>query len=160
MSKTTPLLSCPCGSASSYAQCCEPYLEGRENAPTAEALMRSRFTAYTRADTDYLLKTWHPETRPTSIDKETIPHWYDLQILATNNGNAEDEHGTVEFLALARTIHNQSIDLHEKSRFVKIDSQWVYHSGDLTSQAESKKPGRNKPCPCGSGKKYKKCCAR
>ena len=160
MSTVTPPfpLPCPCGSGSPYEHCCEPYLQGKTHPPTAEALMRSRYTAYTCADLEYLLQTWHPDTRPKTIDQETIPHWYSLRIIATTQGGAEDTNGTVEFLALARA-DGRILDLHEKSCFVQKDGIWLYHSGETPAQTKMKKPGRNSPCPCGSGKKYKKCCA-
>ena len=83
---------CPCGSTAAYADCCSPALAGRIAAPTAEALMRSRYTAYVAADVAYLLRTWHARTRPAAIDPATIPRWRGLEILRTEQGREE---GTV-----------------------------------------------------------------
>ena len=90
---------CPCNSNKPYSTCCEPLLAKDKNAATAEALMRSRYTAYVERDTNYLLKTWHPSTRPANIDPATIPEWYGLHIVNTEAGSETDSKGVVEFKA-------------------------------------------------------------
>jgi SEC-C motif-containing protein len=143
-----------------FADCCGPLLSGLRTAPTAEALMRSRFTAYVRAEIGYLLATWHPTTRPPSIDPATVPAWCDLAILRTERGREGDTEGVVEFRASGR-VGDAQVHLHEVSRFVCEQGQWLYVAGDLIDdrqEGRTAKVGRNSPCPCGSGKKFKRCC--
>ncbi|MDR3632080.1 MAG: YchJ family protein [Desulfocapsaceae bacterium] len=157
----TDYAPCPCMSGLPYAQCCLPLLSGAETAGTAAALMRSRYSAYCRGDTAYLLKTWHPSTRPSAIDPATIPDWCRLEILSTEKGLAGDDEGIVEFRAIA-VSRNETVGLHEVSSFVREAGQWLYVTGEIRTPCkagpESTKVGRNDPCPCGSGKKFKKCC--
>ena len=152
---------CPCNSGSPHSSCCEPLISGKKRAITAETLMRSRYTAYVVKNVDYLLKTWHPSTKPTNIDLGTIPEWYGLHIVSTEAGDESDSNGTVEFKATSLS-QGKILQLQEKSRFVKEHDQWLYVDGDIKgdrpSIARVKKVGRNEPCPCGSGKKFKKCC--
>lgn len=126
--------------------------------------MRSRYTAFVVKNITYLLKSWHPSTRPDTIDSGAIPEWYDLHIIRTEKGEEDDLEGVVEFQASA-FIQKKTWRLHETSRFVKEDGQWLYVDGDVKKDAtgdEEKvsKTGRNAPCPCGSGKKFKRCCGR
>ena len=153
---------CPCNLGDPYSTCCEPLLTRDKNASTAEALMRSRYTAYVLLDVNYLLKTWHPSTRPANIDPATIPEWYGLHIVRTALGSETDDQGIVEFKATSLS-QKKAWKLHEVSRFVKEDGQWFYVDGDIQGDPpppviRAKKVGRNEPCPCGSGKKFKKCC--
>jgi SEC-C motif domain protein len=126
--------------------------------------MRSRYTAYVVGDISYVLKTWHGSTRPSAIDPATLPNWCSLEIIRTEKGQADDDEGVVEFRAKALSLH-KTIELHEVSRFVKEAGQWVYVSVDVRGSRkeagrETAKAGRNTPCPCGSGKKIKRCCGR
>ncbi|MBI4794169.1 MAG: SEC-C domain-containing protein [Deltaproteobacteria bacterium] len=153
---------CPCNSGASYAACCEPLLAGDRPAETALALMRSRYTAYVVRNVDYLLKTWHPSTRPAAIDPAAIPEWYGLHIVRTEKGMATDGDGVVEFKATA-LAREKMWRLHEVSRFMKKDGQWLYVDGDTKGETppaarRAPKVGRNEPCPCGSDRKFKKCC--
>jgi SEC-C motif-containing protein len=152
--KETP---CDCGSGRDFAACCGPYLAGQA-APTAEALMRSRYTAYARRDEAYLLRTWHPKTRPSGLDlKKPAVRWLGLKIRSTEAGQPLDTRGVVEFVAEYQA--GGPIErLEERSQFVREPGGWLYVSG----AAPAAKPdiGRNEPCPCGSGKKYKRCCGR
>jgi SEC-C motif-containing protein len=152
---------CPCCSGAFYANCCAPYLLGATTAPTAVALMRSRYTAYVLADIGYLLKTWHPSTRPATIDPGTIPDWQGLRIIHSEGGEVNEAQGGVEFEARA-IVRQKPCHLHERSRFVREDGAWFYVDGTLQSSppplAKATKVRRNAPCPCGSGKKSKKCC--
>ncbi len=125
--------------------------------------MRSRYTAYVSRDIAYLLRSWHPSTRPDQINPDVIPQWQGLLILRTDQGAETDNEGVVEFQATAVSSNNVW-QLHEVSRFLKEDGQWLYVDGDIkddSSVADKRgsKIGRNDPCHCGSGKKFKKCCA-
>jgi len=117
--------------------------------------MRSRYTAYCLRDAAYLLKTWHPRTRPAALDfNGDDTEWTGLDILRQAAGGAGDTEGVVEFAASYRQ-GGKARRLHETSRFLREDGEWLYVDGDIHAEA---KPGRNEPCPCGSGKKFKKCC--
>ena len=152
-----PSSLCPCGSQSAFANCCEPYLLGTAIAPTAEALMRSRYTAYCRGQVDYLIATHHPSMRRPS-DRANLSKsmqnttWLGLTVLNTERGQPEDDTGIVEFVALYRT--GEVGQLHERSRFQKQKGRWFYVDGDHLPPLE---PKRNAPCWCGSGKKFKQC---
>ncbi|RLK61750.1 YchJ family protein [Actinokineospora cianjurensis] len=120
---------CPCGTGHPYADCCGRAHRGTP-APTAEALMRSRYTAFTRADTDYLTRTWHPDTRPTNLTLDPDQHWTHLEILSTEAGTPTHTTGTVEFRA--HYHHRGHPDsLHELSRFTRLADQWLYLDGDI-----------------------------
>jgi SEC-C motif domain protein len=158
----TDTQQCPCNSEVLYTDCCEGVLSGQRKAATAEALMRSRYSAYVIGDITYLLQTWHPSTRPTGIDRDTIPDWYSLEIIQTKKGKADDNDGIVEFQATALS-DSKILKLHEVSHFVKEGGDWLYVSGEITGdlsliRRKIDKVGRNCLCPCGSGKKFKKCC--
>ncbi|MBA3014331.1 MAG: SEC-C domain-containing protein [Proteobacteria bacterium] len=153
---------CPCNSGVPYSLCCEPLLIGDRIAATAEVLMRSRYTAYVVGDVDYLFRSWHPSTRPVDIDAATIPEWQGLHIVRIVKGLEADNEGVVEFKATFLSQQN-IFQLHEVSRFVKEEGHWFYVDGDIKSggllaERAGPKAGRNNPCPCGSGKKFKKCC--
>jgi len=150
---------CYCGSDRLFADCCGPLIEGSRPAATAEALMRSRYTANVLKDTEYLLRTYHVSTRPHPMDAEAIPVWSGLTIVSVRQGLEGDEHGIVEFRALYRNSTGLGV-LHEKSRFVFEGGCWFYVDGELIENGvrQAGKTGRNAPCLCGSGEKYKKCC--
>ncbi|MDX1634967.1 MAG: YchJ family protein [Marinobacter sp.] len=147
-----PNTPCPCGSGQTYGQCCQRYHRG-EPAPSPEALMRSRYCAFVAGDTDYLKSTWHPCTRPGNLSLEGSPPWAGLRIVAS--GQQGDE-GQVHFQAFYRDAGRWGC-LEENSRFRRSEGRWLYVDGD-TRQGPYK-PGRNEPCPCGSGRKFKACCA-
>ena len=144
-------MTCPCGSGRPEGACCGPYLAGAAAPPTAVALMRSRYTAYVRGAVDYLVDT-HLATAP--IDRAAIAArsrdtiWRGLEIVATVGGGAGDAEGLVEFVARGET-GGVPFAQRERSRFWRVHGRWVY--------VDAAPPGRNDPCPCGSGKKYKKC---
>ncbi|MFZ1411890.1 MAG: YchJ family protein [Micropruina sp.] len=118
---------CPCGTGRPYAACCGPLHAGRP-AATAEALMRSRYSAYTLGNEPYLLDTWHPRTRPETLDLDPRTSWLGLEIHATTGGSPFDSTGTVEFSAHFRTGRRRAT-LHEVSRFETHDGRWVYLTG-------------------------------
>lgn len=156
---------CPCGSTKEYAQCCEVFIKGKAKAPTAEALMRSRYSAFAVGELDYVQKTHHPDTR-AELDMDGVKSWalnstwQGLEILATEAGGQSDLEGSVEFKC---RFHFNDADQvhHELSSFKKENGEWFFVDGVLrnnTYKRQTPKVGRNDPCPCGSGKKAKKCC--
>ncbi|MEA3547954.1 MAG: YchJ family metal-binding protein [Thermodesulfobacteriota bacterium] len=149
---------CPCQSGRAFSDCCELLMSGERPAETAKALMRSRYTAYVKGDAEYLIKSWHPSTRPAHIDPDMVPDWCSLVIKTAIGGGVDDTEGQVEFIATARA-RNRVVTLHEVSNFAKVDGRWLYVDGDVVERDGTvAKVGRNSPCPCGSGKKFKKCC--
>jgi SEC-C motif domain protein len=156
---------CPCQSSENFSDCCEPIISGKKTAETAEALMRSRYSAYTFNNVHYLLKTWHHSTRPEfkDFDSENITKWISLVVKKVEGGERSDIRGKVEFIAAAKAMGSITT-LHEISNFIKEDGLWFYVDGDILepdgggNNKNNTKVGRNAPCPCGSGKKFKKCC--
>lgn len=121
---------CPCGSGRPYADCCGRY-HGGAAAPTAEALMRSRYSAYVLKLEDYLRTTWHPDTCPADLDldSEPAPKWLGLDVRRHQQTDAD--HATVEFVARWREA-GKGRRLHETSRFERLaDGRWVYVAGSL-----------------------------
>lgn len=118
----SPVHPCPCGTGLRYDACCGRFHRGESHAPTAEALMRSRYSAYALGDIGYLLGTWHPTTRPGAINLGRT-RWSGLEVLSAEGGLFESE-GTVEF----RATHDGGV-MQERSRFVKEDGRWLYVSG-------------------------------
>ncbi|WP_241977079.1 MULTISPECIES: YchJ family protein [unclassified Cryobacterium] len=116
---------CPCLSGLTYAECCGPLHAGQGSAPTAERLMRSRYSAFAVGDTEYLLATWHPATRPESLELDADMQWVRLDILRTVRGGPLDTDGVVEFAAHYR-LDGQRAQQHETSRFLKVDRRWFY----------------------------------
>ena len=153
----TSVQLCPCGSGRGFLDCCGPALNGERPAATAEALMRSRFTAFARGDADYLLATWHPDTRPAQVDLSDQLVWERLDVLQIEAGGPDDRAGRVGFAAYYRDATGAQGCLRELSRFVRVEGRWRYLDGVPLA---APKPGRNAPCPCGSGRKYKQCCGR
>lgn len=98
---------------------------------TAEALMRSRFAAFRRGDAAWLLRTWHPRTRPAVLDLADSPRWRGLQIVDTVAGGPADDQGVVEFRATYLRPDGGLGILHERSRFVREDGRWLYLDGDV-----------------------------
>jgi SEC-C motif domain protein len=125
---TVPV-ACPCGSGRGYDDCCGPIHSGA-SAATAEALMRSRFSAFARGLPGYLLSSWHPTTRPTSLELESDLEWRRLQIVDTVAGGLDDDEGVVEFRASYRGPDGAGL-MHERSRFERVEGRWVYLDGDV-----------------------------
>ncbi|WP_328885911.1 YchJ family protein [Streptomyces sp. NBC_00316] len=121
----TPASPCPCGLPATYADCCGRLHAGNAAAPSCEALMRSRYAAFVVQDAAYLLRTWHPDTRPPAIDFDPGMRWERLEILATTDGSAFHTTGTVTFRA-HYTDRGRADSLHEQSRFVRHEGAWVY----------------------------------
>jgi SEC-C motif domain protein len=173
-----PML-CPCQSKLDYKNCCEPYIEKQKLPPTAEALMRSRYSAYTLSNIEYLKSTLAPESRHDFDMKASEKwakeaEWLGLEVISTKQGLQSDKRGVVEFMVKFKQ-NGEVIEHHEVSRFRKTpEGQWYFVDGDAHTHKEGEthhhhkkletvvntapKVGRNDPCTCGSGKKYKKCC--
>lgn len=159
---------CPCGSGTEFAECCEPCLQGVRSAPTAEALMRSRYTAYVNENIDYLKATLTKAQQEDFSADETRQwaresKWLGLEIQQTEAGGENDDRGSVEFTA--HFSQNGKKHLHyEIALFEREEGAWRYagmvEPENRTVRRESPKIGRNDPCPCGSGKKHKKCCGK
>ena len=158
---------CPCGSGEAFAICCGALIGGGV-AKTAEALMRSRYSAFATGAVDYLVATHHPGSRSPDLHaelRETVARteWTNLVILATRKGRARDADGVVEFAAACRPkpvmalagADAAHVQLHERSRFVREDGRWLYVDGDALPPWT---PARGAACWCGSGRKFKACC--
>ena len=158
---------CPCGSGKPYEACCEPLIKGEQPADTAEALMRARYSAYAKAQVAFILETTHPSQRD-QYTAEGIrrwarnSEWRGLTIIDTAKGSAADDTGTVEFVA-EYSEKGQRRRHHEIAQFQRHDHAWYFYDGQpptpQTVVRQGPKVGRNDPCPCGSGRKFKKCCA-
>jgi SEC-C motif-containing protein len=122
--------ACPCGSGKPFCACCHPLIEGTGTPETAEALMRSRYTAYSLGRSDYLSSTWHPLTRRNNLRLDDQVKWLGLEIVRTQNGGPDDREGRVEFIARYK-IGGRAHRLHEISRFLRRDGRWFYVSGEL-----------------------------
>jgi len=118
--------------------------------------MRSRYTAYVLGNVDYLAASWHPSTRPQPLELGSDIEWLGLEVLSYKAGLANDSKGSVEFIARYQQQGRMG-QAHENSRFVREQGVWLYLDGDLKTASVA---GRNDPCTCGSGKKFKKCCGR
>ena len=155
--------TCTCGSGRAFDACCGPYLAGSEPAPTAEALMRSRFSAYCRADVDYLERTSGGQAL-AEFSRKDASAWArsasftKLEVLATEGGERDDTRGVVDFAATYDEAGKTHV-LRERSLFAKEAGVWTYVGRDkgVSVKRDAPKVGRNDPCPCGSGQKYKKC---
>ena len=117
-------LTCPCGLHESYAACCGRF-HGGAAAPTAELLMRSRYSAFVLQDAGYLLRTWHPDTRPRRLGFEPRQRWTGLEVLDRAAGGLFDQAGEVEFRA-HYTLNGRPGSMRERSTFTRRDGAWVY----------------------------------
>jgi SEC-C motif domain protein len=160
------MTTCPCGTGREYEGCCGPILAGAP-APTAEALMRSRYTAYVKGDVDHILGTYTAEAGK-GVDRETTETWskestwLGLEILGTEGGGADDRTGHVHFVAHFKQGDGPEQRHEERASFVRSakDGRWRYAEGKVAGPPPVRReatPGRNDPCTCGSGKKWKKC---
>ena len=118
-------MRCPCLSGLPVAECCEPLHVGQAEAPTAEQLMRSRFSAFAVGDVDYLLSTWHPSTRPSMLELDSELRWYRLDIVDRLAGGPLDSRGEVEFEAFWRSSDARGSQ-RERSSFVREGGRWYY----------------------------------
>ena len=155
---------CYCGSSINYSDCCQPLHKGEQFAPTALKLMKSRFAAYASKEIQYLVETTHESLEPVYEDLEAWANattWKKLEVVSSSNGLKHNDTGEVEFKAFFLDQNGSPQVHHEKSQFKKENNKWFYSAGEINPslQKEVKHTiGRNDPCPCGSGKKHKKCC--
>ncbi len=156
---------CPCQSERPLKDCCGSKIDGSAPAKNAEELMRSRYSAFVLQEIDYIIQTCHPETRDQTNRQEIAEwsrnsQWEGFHLIDTEGGQEGDAEGQVEFVA--RYFNQGKAQAHhERARFIKSEGRWYFHSGkqlENTYRRASPKIGRNDPCPCGSGKKFKKCC--
>jgi SEC-C motif-containing protein len=158
---------CPCGSNRTYTECCRPLIKGEGSATTAEQLMRSRYCAFVKKDIDYLLTSLHPEYRSDYDEQSTrawaeSAEWKGIKIVNTTAGGPEDSEGQVEFVVTYIEKGNRQ-EHHELSAFKKENGVWFFTAGKTMSKPAVRaapKTGRNDPCICGSGRKFKKCCGQ
>lgn len=171
---------CPCSSQKTYSECCLPLIKGEKYATTPEALMRSRYTAFTEKNIDYLFNTMTADLQEMN-DLEDLRHfseqvesWIKLEIMDAPILSSYATEGQVEFTA--HFMHEgKTKHMHENSRFIKINGRWLYaghdhqcgshhhsqqHNHHSSDDYSDSKISRNGPCPCDSGKKYKKCCGK
>lgn len=170
---------CPCGSELEFENCCGPFLKESKKPETAEALMRARYSAFTLGNITFIKKTLSSDGQ-VDFDEEGTKKWamgskwHGLKILKTKKGQPEDKTGVVEFVATYEQ-EGELIDHHEVSQFKRNSrGEWIFVDGDAhthkggeghlhqhepiqTFKREEEKQGRNDPCACGSGKKFKKC---
>ncbi len=164
--ENTNVEKCPCNSGKTYDECCRPILEGEVKAATAEALMRARYSAYVTEHIQFLKDSAVQEIQEDFNDETTLSWsravtWHGLEIIRTEEGGPDDTTGVVEFRAVY-TANEEFCNHHEVATFVKEYDGWKFQDGVLVRDKpitrDEPKVGRNDPCPCGSGKKYKKCC--
>lgn len=160
------MTSCPCGSTKTYSDCCEPIIKGTQPTETAEQLMRARYSAYTKTEMDFIFSSTHPDGREGYDHDGTRTwaensEWLGLEIIDSKKGNKDDTTGEVEFIA--RFKENGALrEHHENALFKKVEGIWHFSDGVMVKPKPITvtKVGRNDPCPCGSGQKYKKCCGK
>lgn len=152
-------MTCPCGLPHDYSNCCQPIHQDPKNAQRPEQLMRARYSAHVMKLIDFIVETYHSsahaeEHRDGIIDTANL-NWLKLTVL--DAPLPDNNEGFVEFEAQYK--ENGRVErLHERSRFVFENEQWFYIDGEYPESNTHIKVGRNDPCPCGSGKKAKKCC--
>ena len=161
-------MSCVCGIGESNEQCCLPIIRGEREAVTAEELMRARYAAYALGEVDFILGSNDPDTGE-GVDRKSTEvwsresKWLGFEVLDRSDGGADDETGTVDFVARYK-LRGISVAHRERASFRKREGKWVFVDGkDLAAppaRHEGPRVGRNDPCPCGSGKKHKKCCGK
>ena len=156
---------CSCDTKKPYSECCEPVIRGKKTPDRAADVMRARYTAFVKHEIDFIMGSLSP-ARVKDMDRKSIEEWSrdtqweGLEILATEKGGPEDTAGSVEFKANFREKEELQAH-HELATFVKLNGTWLFDDGRTPPgkpiRLEGPKTGRNDPCPCGSGKKFKKC---
>ncbi|UTM56357.1 YchJ family metal-binding protein [Photobacterium sp. CCB-ST2H9] len=154
---------CPCGSHRPLTDCCAPVHQNPSAAHHPEQLMRARYSAHVLGLVDFVVATYHPSCKAEqyrdAIAESVHSEWLRLEVC--DSQIASETEGYVEFKAFYQE-QGEKHCLHEKSRFLREmvgnSQQWFYIDGEYPENAAPVKVGRNDPCPCGSGKKFKKCC--
>jgi len=159
-------VTCHCGKGPSYEECCKPFLTGKKKASSPEELMRTRYSAFVEADIDYIMDTHDPDT-VGQIDRKGTEawakesDWMGLEILEVERGTPDDNFGRVDFVAKYK-LKGSTVEHRESATFRQHNGKWYFTDGEQIAgppvKREGPKVGRNDPCSCGSGKKYKKCC--
>lgn len=159
---------CPCGTGIDLAECCQPIINGEAKADRAEKLIRARYTAHTLGEMDFILATHHPSTR-NDIDESATERWarestwLGFEIIKADDEDDACTTSRIEFMARYRDGARRRHTHHERAVFEKYHGQWYFRDAEVPEVDQFKrgmpKQGRNEPCACGSGKKYKKCCA-
>lgn len=153
------MILCPCCSGKPYSDCCGPFINGENIPNNPEALMRSRYTAYSQANIDYIAQTMKGPAAKDFNKAEakqwaTAVKWLGLKVITTKTDQSK---GWVEFIA-SYSHDNTLQDIHELSEFHLEKGTWYYVDGKTFSAENKNSTGRNESCPCGSNKKFKKCC--
>jgi SEC-C motif domain protein len=139
-----------------YTACCLPILEEHRRAKTAEALMRSRYTAFVMKNEQHILASWQAQNRPKNLDFDNFPVvWLGLQIHEIHEGAEQDSSGAIDFTS-TYLENGQFTILRERSKFCQEAGLWYYVAGEC--EIKRHKVERNSLCPCGSGTKFKRCC--
>jgi SEC-C motif domain protein len=166
ITKEKTMTTCPCGSGNTYSDCCEPIITGNLHALTAEQLMRARYSAYVFAKMDFIFDSTHSDHRQGYDHAGTkewaeSAEWQRLDIISTDRGGADDSIGEVEFIARF-SEKGENREHHEAGQFKRKEGHWYFTEGKMVRQKPLvvAKTGRNDPCTCGSGLKYKKCCGK
>jgi len=161
---------CPCGSGLEYNICCEPFINGTKKVETAEQLMRARYTAHVTVDVAFIMNSVlplkkHEHSEKTVLNWASKTDWRGLDIVNVTDGSNSDESGQVEFVA--HFLKDGMKRKHrEIAKFKKEDDTWYFEDGEKVVSEQQQivnsepKAGRNDPCPCGSGRKFKKCCGK
>ena len=154
--------NCPCGSGKLFESCCEPVLTGQQVAASAELVMRARFTAHVAHNFRFLHDTHRPTAGTPYVEEEGVPSmtWTKLVVHSHEIGRDQDQ-AFVDFSAYGTEEGVEKV-LHEKAEFIRTGGAWLYNRearlGPAPYKSATPKVGRNDPCPCGSGKKFKHCC--
>jgi SEC-C motif-containing protein len=161
--KPVPGQPCSCGSGLDFAACCEPIITGKRPAESAEKLMRARFTAHVANANEFLHKTYLPTSRRPYVEEaDTAPLPWTRLVIHSHEPEVKPNVSYVEFTAFFNGEGGAEGALQEKSEFQRIGGNWIFartlRNGPAPLKSSAPKVGRNDPCPCGSGKKYKQCC--
>jgi SEC-C motif domain protein len=154
---------CPCGSGDDFADCCGPLIDGVAPAPSAEALMRARYTAHVLRNLDYVDRTHAPEVRDdfNRAEAQRLADECEWKGLHIHSAREADDIAEIEFI-VQFLWEQKLVKKGAVSRFRRDNGQWYFVSSKpahhLSQRRMSKKIGRNDPCSCNSGKKFKKCC--
>jgi len=164
LSKPVAGQPCPCGSGLDFSVCCEPIITGQRKAATAEQLMRARFTAHVANANEFLHYSYLPSSKHPYIEETgTAPLPWTRLVIHAHEPEVKPDVSNVEFTAYFKADNGAEGLMQEKSEFHRINGNWIFARTLRQGPAPIKtavKAGRNDPCPCGSGKKYKQCCLK